>query len=115
MNFLKAVLGDDFELLDRYVPREDEITKFREHVERDRLRKDLPGISDASWDAPLESPVKKRDEPFANPLNFSKSSIGFALRVVRVLDDAQPDANGDRYSHAYNEAGEQVSSRRIKE
>jgi hypothetical protein len=59
-----------------------------------------PGVADFSWDAPMTAaPVEKCAEPFTNPLKFSKSSIGFKLRVTRI---GEQTVNGEKWAHAYS-------------
>jgi hypothetical protein len=74
----------------------------------------VDGVRECSWDAPMAPPFAKVSTavPFTNPMNFSKSSIGYQLGVVRV---EQEIVDGERYSNAYNAAGECVKSLRVTE
>jgi hypothetical protein len=60
------------------------------------------GVSDVSWDEQVSAPLTKTAElrPFANPLNFSKSSIGYKLRVTRVEHKTHDD--GEKWAYAFS-------------
>lgn len=71
-------------------------------------------VEDCGWDARASAALSKSSgcEPFSNPLGFSRSSIGYKLAVVRIEQEV---VDGERYSTAYNAAGECVESLHITE
>jgi hypothetical protein len=62
--YLKSLLGDDFELLDKDIPQEHPLSAFLGRVAHQEMRKGLPGIEDASWTESLEAApnIEKVDE-----------------------------------------------------
>ena len=56
-------------------------------------------VGDAAWDEPMTPTFAKGSEPFSNPLGFSKSSIGYKLRVTRVEDKTIGD---EKWAYAYS-------------
>ena len=65
--------------------------------------------ADPTWDEPLT--VSTLEKSFTNPLGFTKWSMGYRLGIVRV---EEKEINGERWSRAYNQAGELVEARLIE-
>jgi hypothetical protein len=75
------------------------IGAFLEKAVGDALGKGLASVSDFSWDAPMTVAKSSGSSTFCNPLRFSKSSIGYKLRVTRV-EEKQID--GEKWAYAYS-------------
>jgi hypothetical protein len=84
----------------------DPIGSFLEKVEANRILGKAV-LQETSWNEPLAKAAPEK--PFANPLGFEKSSIGYKLKIVRVEDKRIED--GTRWAYAYNEAGDLVDAK----
>ena len=75
------------------------IGTFLEKTVGDASGKGVAGVSDFSWDAPMTVAKSSGSGTFCNPLGFSKSSIGYKLRVTRI-EEKQID--GEKWAYAYS-------------
>jgi hypothetical protein len=103
-NEIQKVYDSDVDFADIPHP----LDKFMRH--ESVLAKSSPVAADPTWDEPLtvSTPLEKS---FTNPLGFTKWSMGYRLGIVRV---EEKEINGERWSRAYNQAGELVEARVIE-
>jgi hypothetical protein len=104
-NEVAKVYDDDPDFADVSNPVENFVNKAAE----DHLKKGAAGaLVDISWDQPFAAPREKRAEPFTNPLNFSKGSMGYKLKITRVEEKM---IDGEKWNYSY--AGDDLVDARV--